>query len=116
MKVSPSKLKVLLKNRGLTIKQFGKKLGMTRQGSYDLMKRVSVKEDMVDAICKVLQVDRDEFLESDKPPLSDRDEQIFSLQKTVIELQREIIGLQRQLFIKPKKEAAQAVSSQNRKS
>lgn len=88
---------------------------MTRQGAYDLMKRVSIKEDMVEAICKVLQVDRSEFIEPESN-LHDKDEQIFFLQKMVIDLQHEIISLQRQLIIKPKKEVAESISPQNRKS
>ena len=46
----------------MTKTMLGEKLGMTRDGVYDLMKRKNVKEKMVQKICVVLDVKREAFL------------------------------------------------------
>lgn len=59
------RLKFLIKQRRMTIEGFGKKIGFTRQGVYDVLKRGYAKPELLQKICKVLGVNDDYFLSKD---------------------------------------------------
>lgn len=103
MRISEPALKKLIKNKGMTIKSFGAKLGMTRQGAYHLMIRKSVKQDLIDKICTVLSVDKKEFLipENVTPEISEKLnlEKEISRLHTMIEDKNKIIDAQTKALI-----------------
>jgi transcriptional regulator with XRE-family HTH domain len=112
MRISPSALKGILKSKGLTIKTFGEKLGMTREGVYDLMKRKRVKESMIKKVCEVLNVPREAFLLNEilniENPLSisSLQNEIFHL-KSQIEMLKQINELQAQLIVSQRQQLNQ---------
>jgi len=66
VKISEPDLKHLIKSKGFTLDDFAKQLDITRQGLYHLMMRPYVKPATIEKICKVLSVDKEEFLEPEK--------------------------------------------------
>jgi len=110
MKISPPQLKKILKDKGMTIKQFGDRLKMTREGVYDLMKRKNVKESMIQKVCAVLDVPREAFLLTENiTPVAgtgavDLEKENHYL-KTITEKQNKIIELYEKLLASRERDA-----------
>lgn len=61
MKISEENLKRLIKDKGMTIESFAKKIGMTRQGLYYTLLRNDANQELIRKMCTVLSVDKSEF-------------------------------------------------------
>lgn len=93
MRISEPALKKILKDKDMTIEEFGSKLEMTRRGVYDLMKRSHVKESMVKKMCEALGVNREAFL----LPEDTTQFQATQLSTYMLQLQSENVGLRKEL-------------------
>lgn len=92
--VDLSIIKILSKEKGISLRELSIAIGISEQGLHKLIKENSTKVDTLDSIAKVLNVPISVFFQenSAEPPIS-KDSLIESQQRTIETLSRTIENL-----------------------
>lgn len=67
VKLQSAKLRELIRAKGFTVESFGKKLDLTRNGTYDILKRKYLKPELIEKISQILSVQSTDFIDYELP-------------------------------------------------